>query len=133
MTTTLNALVSAEQALKRLAAQPVSAKTAYHLARLIKAVFAETEPFHTQRHASSRRCGAERPVTEAEIALGASGTVFEVVPEQLPAYTAQINDLLAVPVTIDRWLLTVTMLGDLPITAEDILALDALISDESPS
>jgi hypothetical protein len=142
LTTTLGALVNAEGALGRLAAQAVSVKTAYHFLKLIKVVQEETTHYHTQRDTLIKEMGAERKVTPAEIAQGMTGMVFEVKPKNIKTYAARMKELIELPVTLTtQWLLTRTVLDasgrdiygrstDLHISAADIMALDTLVVDD---
>lgn len=114
---TLGELVQAEEALKRLIEVKLPAKTAYHVAKLMRLVLAETQHFHTQREEAIRELGKPNPENPAEI---------RVSPECMTDFASRINELYAVETRID-W--TPLSIGDLPeITASDLLRLGSLVT-----
>lgn len=143
MKTTLSKLVVAEPALLRLGEpiqtivdkavvlvpQPVSATTAYRLAKLIKSVRDETEFYRTRYRALIKELGVEREPTKAEAEQGMQGPVTEVASANRDTFTEKVKELDATPVEIEKWLLTVEMLGDVKVSIGDMLALGELISD----
>jgi hypothetical protein len=126
ITATLGDLVAAEPALERLLQRPLAAQPAYHVAKLVRLVRVETAHFHEQRNTIIKELGAERTANPAEQAAG-HDRVTAVTPENVEAYAKRMQDLANVTVTI-AWLpLSLSELGDAPITGADLLTLGALL------
>lgn len=114
---TLGDLVQAEEALKRLIEVKLPAKTAYHVAKLMRLVLAETQHFHSQREEAIRELGKPNPENPSEIRVG---------PECMTDFAGRINELYAVETRID-W--TPISVDDLPeMTASDLLRLGPLVA-----
>lgn len=125
---TLGHLMTAMPALERLAESRLPVQTAYTLAKLCRLVQIETEYFQTQRANLFKEYGVERPSTDAEKATcGAS--VFEVQPDNIDVFRVKLNELLALPVSIDWTPISVTALGSLEMSAADFIALGAFVVD----
>jgi hypothetical protein len=114
---TLGELVQAEEALQRLIEVKMPAKTAYHVAKLMRLVTAETQHYHKQREEAIRELGMVNPDNPNEI---------RVLPERMLEFTKRLNELHVVETRIDWLPLSV---NDLPeITASDLLRLGSLIT-----
>jgi hypothetical protein len=114
---TLGDLVQAEEALQRLSEVKLPAKQAYHVAKLIRLIKAETQHYHAQREEAIRELGDAT----------ADGSEIRVPPDKMPEFVKRLNELFAVETRID-W--TPLRLADLPdVTAADLLRLGALVSE----
>ena len=131
--TTLGLLVQAEPALGRLLEQRVPMRTAYHLSKFAKLVRAETLVYHEQRDALIRELGAPREPTDAERAKGIQGPVTEVTPANLPAFLAKVQELAAVPVTLEWTRLNLSTLDGIQVSGADLLALEPLLTEPEPT
>jgi hypothetical protein len=129
VTVTLGQLVLAESALYRLASQPLAVKAAYRVGRLLKHVRAETATFHDQRTTFIKELGQERDVTPEEAKAGLQGPLMEVTPDHVAEFNTRMKDLAGIEMSLTDWLLTVDLLGDLKVTAVDMMLLDPLITD----
>jgi hypothetical protein len=101
ITTTLGALITAEPTLERLAGKELSAKFAYHLAKLTRLVRQETAHYHETLTKLRAELGDERDATPAEQAATGWTRINTIKPEHLDAFTARLTDLNAVSVEID--------------------------------
>jgi len=118
--TTLGALVQAEPALQPICQLKLTARSAYHVKKLVWIVAQETKHFHAER---------DRYITELGTATDAGG--FELKPdnEAFPTFVAQLNELAAVEVTIPWGPITLAMLGDAQVSAVELSALGPLLAD----
>jgi len=127
----LGQLVQAEEVLNTIGKQSVSIKTAYHLAKLMKLVKEETSIYHLKREEFIKELGEKREPTKEELAKGVNGEIFEVAKDKIPEFVKQINELSEISVTIDKWLLlTLELLENIDISAQDVLFLDSLIIEK---
>lgn len=109
--------MQAEEALQRLSEVKLPAKQAYHVAKLIRLIKAETQHYHAQREEAIRELGDAT----------ADGSEIRVPPDKMPEFVKRLNELFAVETRID-W--TPLRLADLPdVTAADLLRLGALVSE----
>jgi len=127
----LGELLKAETALLTISTQDVSVKVAYHLAKLTQLVQVETKYYYDQRKKLIEELGIERDVTILEKEQGMFGKIFEVKPENFEIFGKKINELLELPIIIDKWLLTLKILEEFKISSKSILALDPLITKEA--
>jgi hypothetical protein len=118
--TTLGALVQAEPAIATIAAMLLSAKSAYHVAKLARLVATETRHFHTSRDAIIQELGTARDGGGAELKPDA---------EAWPAFVARVTELAAVEVTLPWGPITLAMLGDAPVSAQVLVALGPLLAE----
>lgn len=127
--TTLGALISAQPALDRLLALPMSHKASYHLAKLGRLVRAELKAYNTQRETLIREFGHERePLAHEKAANPALATLFEVKAENTKAFNARLEVLTAEPVEIAWRAFNLADIGPaFVIAAEDLIALDDLV------
>jgi len=118
--TTLGALVQAEPALGSICQLKLTAKAAYHLKKLAQLVAIETKHFQTERDAYIKELGTAR----------ADGG-FELKPDsdQMPAFVAKVTELLAVPVEIAWGPITLALLGEEKVSAQELAALGPLFAD----
>jgi hypothetical protein len=129
----LLALVSAVVALDAISQIELPAKIAYRVGRLADDVAANTKPYHTQRLALLKKYGTERPATDLDVRRGLvqsmSETVLEVGAADMPAFTAEYEDLCAIPVTLEsQWLLTLDMFEGYKVSGGTMRGLGTLIS-----
>jgi len=121
---TLGELVAAEESLTRLLEVRVSAPLAYRLAKVAKAVRAETKHFYEQRDDYIRELGEPVPADQATGGVGA----MRVKPDLVEEFLKRIAELSAVQAELDVRPLT---LADLPeISGSDLLRLGSLVTDE---
>lgn len=133
--TTLGELVEAEEALSRLAAQPMQQRLAYHLRKLVALVTAELrDHFHAPRIEMVRELGRERQTTGAERARSGQDKTYEVKPENMPQFVAKVDELRAVPVELPWRPFDLAQLGEsFQISARDLAALGALVHVDEPA
>ncbi len=127
ITLTLGQVMDAEPVLRRLAAHVLPVKTAYAVARMLRAIGPEVEHFVAARGALIKTLGRERPTITVEERRDYGDTVYEVLPEALPVYRAQLFELAHLEVEIDRPPLALEGLG--AISAVDLVALGPLVRD----
>jgi uncharacterized protein YjiS (DUF1127 family) len=114
---TLGDLVQAEEALQRLSEVKLPAKQAYHVAKLVRLIKAETQHYHSQREEAIRELGE----------TSTDGQEVRVPPDKMPEFIKRLNEMFAIETRID-W--TPLRLADLPdITAADLLRLGPLVTD----
>jgi hypothetical protein len=119
ITVTLGELIEAEDALKRLLEVKCSAQLAYNVAKVAKAVQAETKHFHEKRDALVRELGEPVP--------GDTTGAIRVKSSEVPQFQQKLQELLLVETSL---ILTPLKLSDLPeITGADLLRLGALVTD----
>jgi hypothetical protein len=122
---TLQQLMEAHTALGRLAQQPLPIRTAYAVARLLRALAPDATEFQQQRTALITRLGAPRPPRPEE---PQGGDVIEVTPANQPEFQRTMAELLAVEVQIDH--APVHLNGGsatISVTAADLLALESFV------
>jgi hypothetical protein len=119
MTLTLAQILDAEQALKRLSAERMPIKTSWLVARLAKAVGAEVAAFHEQRNALIMALGIEKD----------GQRLIEEHSPNLPAFVAQVNELVSVSVELPWTPLPQEQLGDIAISPADLLALGPFLGE----
>jgi hypothetical protein len=119
ISTTLGALVEAEPALAAICALKLSAKSAYHLKKLAELVAQETKHFHTERDSYIKDLGTARD----------GG--FGIAPDSAawPVFVEKVTELLAVPVELPWGPITLAMLGDEKVSAQDLTGLGPLLAD----
>lgn len=125
--TTLGALLEAEPILKRLADVRLSAKTAYHLAKLCRLVGAEVQHFQEARDRVVKELGEERPPTPAEAAQNGGQPVTEVTVANRLAFFARVQELAAVGVVIPWAPIALSTLDGVDVSAGELNALGSLI------
>jgi hypothetical protein len=129
ITTTLGTLVqAAEPALTNLAKIRLPAKTAYHIAKLLRAVREETAHFHAERNALVERWGDERDATPIEQKDLGAARLRAVRPEHIAEFVAAVEELSALTVEIAVAPLTLEALGAIDVPAADLLALGPLLA-----
>lgn len=130
ITATLADCLQAEGALSRLGAQPWPMKTAYHVAKLLRCVRAQTKAFEDLRMAMIKEIGTSRAPTEVERARGAEPEVFEVPPDKMAEYVKRHRELRDRTIVIDWAPLTTDILGaDARVSANDLADLGPLLAD----
>jgi hypothetical protein len=123
--TTLGAIAAAEPALDRLGARPLPMKTAYTTSKLLRLVRDELKTFRTLHDDLVKRHGAEDPP--------GSGS-YRVPPgAQYVTFRAELDTLMATPVEIAWTPIALDALGDEPVRADDLLALDPFLSNGTPA
>jgi hypothetical protein len=120
--TTLGALVEAESVLTELATIRLPARSAYHLKKLAAMVTSETAHFHAERNAIIAELGTPRTDGGFEIAPGSP--VFRT-------FVTRVTEVAAIDVEVHWGPLTLAMLGDVPITAQQLASLGPLFEDDT--
>lgn len=128
--TTLGVLVDAVQSLGRIVSLPMTAKAAYHVAKLARLVEVETKLFGEKRQELITRFGMQREPTDAERQAGASGPITEVTADRRADYLAEIEALASVDVVIPWGPIDRAWLADARLEPRDFLTLDALMTGE---
>lgn len=133
--TTIGALAEAEPALARVLAIKLDAKTRYHAMKLAKLVRSEVaDHLEAPRQALFQTLGVERQPTDAERARSGPSPVREVPPDKLSDFLTQLNEITAVPVTLQWGPLTTAMVEPYAdITGADLLALGPLFELDAPA
>jgi hypothetical protein len=122
ITTTLGRLVNAVPTLHRIAAVPLPMRTAYDLAKLVKLVEVEVDIFNDRVEALRKELRGDLPA-DADVPVPA---------DVLAAFQERVNDLTAVPVTIDWKPFNLSVLEDrkdakgqpIELTSQDLILLD---------
>lgn len=127
--TTLGQLLEAQVALARLSAKPLPTKQAYHIAKLARLVAQEVDLFNQQRNALIKELGDERDPTAVEQAAGQIGRVMQVKTEHQAAFFTRAKELADLEVTIPWRAINLAEIENLVISAADINALGALVTD----
>lgn len=132
ITTTFAALMKAEEALARLRAAKLPLQVAYHIAKLGRLAAAETAHFKAQRTEWIHELGVSRESTAAEIKAGLTNIV-EVTPANWPEYEKRVNELGNAVVELAWRPLDVAALGQIELSADDLDALEPLLTGEPRS
>lgn len=127
ITTTIGRLVTAEQALLRVAQLDLVGDRGYHVYKLLKLVLAETAFFKEKQSAWVKELGAPRESTPAEIAAGQTDMI-EVTPANKPTFYTRINEAAAVEVLIAWPPIPMSWLTG--VSGADRLALEPLLFDD---
>lgn len=114
----LGQIVNSQTALERLAQTPLKAATAYRLRLLIGQIRPLLTAYEETRISLIKELGS--PV---------EGGGMKVKPENFTDFQAQMEPMLAEPVTLDFKPLTIEELGDTAVTAADLMALDWLFGE----
>lgn len=120
ISTTLGALVQAEQALAAIGALKLSPKHAYHLKKLRTLVASETQHFQEQRGQYIKELGTPR-----------EDGAYEVKPDSphIAEFFARLNELVTIPVELPIAPITLDMLGDEKVSAQDLMQLGPLLAE----
>jgi hypothetical protein len=128
ITTTLGAIAMAEPALDRLGARPLPARVAYSAAKLLKLVRNELKMYQQLHNDLVKKHGVETPPGSGQ---------FQVPPDKFATFRDELQDVLDSKVEILWTPLALDALGNDPIRADDLAALDAFIvenaSTETPT
>jgi hypothetical protein len=125
MKLTLEQIVNSRSALERLMQVRLQSSIAFRIKRAVRQIEPELVDFETQRTQIVRKYGDE---TDPE-----SG-IWSIKPEHRQEYAAEIATLMAEEFRLDVQTLTVSQLGDIEISAAELMALDWLIvDDEEPA
>lgn len=117
MNLTLEDLATAEAPLQRLVEREVSARVAFHLARIVRQVNPELRDYGTARMALLKRVGT----------LSEDGTGYNIEPQHQAEFTAEIRALLDTEIELN---VVPIAEGDLPdLTAADAMALWWLVEE----
>jgi hypothetical protein len=125
ITLTLGELVAAEDPLTRLLEVRVNAQLAYQLAKMAKAVRAETKHFHEQRDDYVRELGEPVPPDQANGATGAMRVKVDLLEE----FGKRIAELTAVEAILDIRPLALSALPE--ISGADLLRLGRLVDGDA--
>jgi hypothetical protein len=128
--TTLEALIAADAALKRLVDQPISVAASYRLAVLSKSVEAAMAPYRTAHETLVRKYGEERPTTDEERTRmpGAGASVLMVKPEHAEAFSREYADLVKEAVTLPHAPFDLATVPTVLLSAREVGALGPLVT-----
>ncbi len=115
----LKQLIEAESALHKLMNTPLPAAVAFRLKRVVRVVQPELQAYEEQRLKLVYELGEKDE----------KGQTI-VTPENLPAFTEQIEALFNEEVELNYKPLPIKDLGDTAVTTADLLLLDWLFVDE---
>ncbi len=120
MTTTLGALVIAEPTITRLADLRLPMKTAYQLSKWVRLINAELPFYHKERERLVRELGEphEDQVT--------------VTQSNMPAFVEAMTALTATAVELAIQPFDLSTLGDVHVTAFELITLEPLLIQDSP-
>jgi hypothetical protein len=121
--TTLGDIAAAEPALDRLGARPLPVKVAYTTSKLLRLVREELKTYRVLHDDLVKKHGREEPA--------GSGN-FRVPPDKFAAFRDDLETLLGTPVEIAWTPLALDTLGDDPLRADDLLALEAFLANGTP-
>jgi hypothetical protein len=117
MKTTLANVINSQEAINRLLARPLPAKTAYKLNKIVRKLMPEFDDFNKIRNDLIKKYG--EPTGE--------GDNFQVIKENMPLYTSELDEVVKEEVEINCNPLTLDDLATCQITGQDMLALDYMI------
>lgn len=123
---TLRELLEAQPALQRLSQEKLPIKTAYNVARMLKALQPELDEFFTQRMTLIKKYGTTRATTDEEKAQHGE-ELTEVLAPSVPDFRKDIDELVAIKISIDREPLKLDGLPDM--TPADLIALEPLFEE----
>jgi len=125
-------LVVAEPALAQLATLSLPVKQAYGIAKLLRLVRQEIEHFQAQRHACIQALGVERDPTPDERGRFGDQKLLSVTAENQEAFTARMQELQALEVTLDLGPIDLEAFGAAQtFTAADLVLLGPLVKEPS--
>lgn len=116
---TLITIQNAITSFQKLAESKLPIKAAFKVAKMIKLVSSEMDAYETQRVAAIKQLGTEKE----------DGS-FQVEGDAVPLFHAEIIGLLELVVELQIDTLSLSELGDIPLTAQDMIALEAFIEDK---
>lgn len=115
--------MGAERALTRLADIQLPVKSAYQVAKLLRAVRVETQYGEEQRVKLIRELGVETKTPE--------GQQFTVTVENREDFARRMSELMKLAVEIQVVPLTLEMFGTVTVSASDLDALGSLLVDDN--
>lgn len=128
--TDLGTVAAAAPSVRALAALVLSAKQAYHIAKLVRLIEVEERIFVEKRDALIKKFGAEREATEKELSSGAAPTVWSVLPANMDDFRREVADLATLPVAIEWKPITLSMLGDSKVSGGELAALGPFLVED---
>ena len=126
-TVTIRQLLTARDALRRLAEMPVDVRAAYRLSRLIGAVDRELQTFQEQRNRLLREWGTPREPTAEERASGTIGQLVTLAPARLDEFSKACEAMADEQATIDLQPFDLAQIGATPVSAIDLHACGSLV------
>jgi hypothetical protein len=126
--TTVGQLIAMDQALDRIGHERLPIKIAYAVTKVQRQIKTETAQAKTTQNGWIRELGVERTVTPDEQAKGVAKTL-EVTPEHMPEFLRRLNELYAVPVSLDVTPLPLAQVDGLVISPADLTVLTPLIAE----
>lgn len=132
VTMTVHECTVAELGLQRISEIRLPAKTAYHIAKLLRLVKAEVKTYQEERNKFIMEIGTKRPPNEEEASRGVREEVTEVLPERRKEFVERDEEMLKVEVTIEWKPLQMSQLPD-EMTGADLFSLGSLVVEDDPA
>lgn len=121
-------LLNSVEILRKLSQQDFKAKTAWQVARLLKAAEGEIQSFGDTRMNLIMKY-AEKD-ENGELIKDENDNV-KLIPENVATFTTELNDLLETEVEINANKLTLEQLDDADFTPSEIAMLEPFVADET--
>ena len=120
----LETLVNSTEGLQGLSRKPLKARTAYAVAKLLKAADAEMNTFNETRMTLIRKYGVKDENGELEEDENKN---VRVMPEYIEAFTKELNELLNTEVEFNANKIKLEDLGDIDFTPNEMVQLEEFI------
>lgn len=122
----LSTLINSEGSLKKLLAVKLPVKIAYKLSKIVNLIQPELTIFQEQRDKLIKELGTEKDKDSGN---------FQVTPENMPKFIEEIGKLTDIEVNLEFGAgkavepIKLADLGDIELEAQDLVALDWLITE----
>lgn len=123
---TVQEMIDSIPTLRELSNKQLKSKVAFRVARLLKAVQAESETFETARINLIKLYGAKDE--NGELKVDDKGNTF-INPDEISQFNNELNDLLNNVITINGDKLSLEDLGDETFTPQQMLAFSAFLEE----
>jgi len=123
---TVQEMIDSIPTLRDLSTKPLKSKVAFRVARLLKAVQAESETFETARINLVKMYAAKDE--NGEIKTDENGNTF-IEPNEIATFNSELTDLLNNRITINGDKLSLDDLGDEIFTPQQMLSFSAFLEE----
>ena len=123
---TVQEMIDSIPTLRELSSKPLKSKVAFRVARLLKAVQAESETFETARINLVKMYAAKDE--NGEIKTDENGNTF-IEPSEIATFNSELTDLLNNKITISGDKLNLDDLGDETFTPQQMLSFSAFLEE----
>lgn len=115
----LSEMLNASEALKKVAAISLPAKTSYRLMRLAKKFDSEIKTFDAKRFELLKKYGEETAEKKG---------YYQIKPENVEVFSKEMEGVVSEEVELDYEPITLDMFGEAKLSAIELLNLDAFIT-----